>query len=108
METNESILDAIVHLGREFSKVLEMMDRKLKPNVKDMSSDNFMNIGFSCKNKTVERPKKGKGGMLPTCYDQDSKRKCEDGTTKQVMAFTGKYDYNNESSYEDMYDGEIA
>jgi hypothetical protein len=46
--------------------------------------------------------------MPPTCYAQDSERKCEYGTSKRVMAFTGKYDSNNESGDEDMSDGEIA
>jgi len=60
METNESILYAIVRIGREFNKVLERMDRMSKPNVKDMAYDNFMNIGFSRKNKTKESSNKGK------------------------------------------------
>jgi len=33
METDEIILDAIMRLGREFNKVLEMIDKKSRPNV---------------------------------------------------------------------------
>jgi len=33
METDEIILDAIMRLGREFNKVLEMNDKKPRPNV---------------------------------------------------------------------------
>jgi len=36
METDESISDTIVCIGRELNKVLEMMDRKSMPNLKDM------------------------------------------------------------------------
>ena len=39
METDENTLDAIRRLGREFNKVLEMMDKKSKPNVKNISLD---------------------------------------------------------------------
>jgi len=102
--------------------------------VKDMLSDNFMNIGFSRKNKTEERPNKGKGvqcyecegyghtkakcptflknkkgGMSPTYYNEDSRRECEDGIAKWVKAFAGKCDSDNKScdegvSYEELAD----
>jgi len=37
METDESILDALVRLGKEFNKVLEMIDKKSRPNVQNIS-----------------------------------------------------------------------
>jgi len=39
METDESILDAFVRLGRELNKVLEMIDKKSRPNVHNISFD---------------------------------------------------------------------
>jgi hypothetical protein len=39
METDESILDAFVRLGRELNKVLEMIDKKSRPNVQNISFD---------------------------------------------------------------------
>ena len=39
METDESILDAFVLLGREFNKMLEMIDKKSRPNVQNISSN---------------------------------------------------------------------
>jgi len=39
METDEIILDAIMRLGREFNKVLEMIGKKLRPNVHNISSN---------------------------------------------------------------------
>ncbi|KAK2359745.1 hypothetical protein QL285_085090 [Trifolium repens] len=99
METDESILNTIMRIGRELNKVLEMMDKKSRPNVKDMPSDNFMNIGFSHNNKTEERPNKCKGSKS---------KKCDDETTKRVMVLTGKCDPDEESSDEDISDGETV
>jgi len=44
METDESILDALVRLGREFNKLFEMIDIKSRPNVKNISFDISRNI----------------------------------------------------------------
>ena len=37
METDEIISDAIMRLGREFNKVLEMIDKNPRPNVQNIS-----------------------------------------------------------------------
>ncbi|XP_045792050.1 uncharacterized protein LOC123886812 [Trifolium pratense] len=103
METDESILDAIVRLGREFNKVLKMMDKNSRPNkgkgVQCHDCEGYGHVKAECptflKNK--------KGGMSPTYSDKNSEKECDDNTTKRVMAFTGKYDSDNESC-----DGEVT
>jgi hypothetical protein len=39
MDIDESILDAFVRFGREFNKVLEMIDKKSRPNVQNIPSN---------------------------------------------------------------------
>lgn len=73
METDEIILDAIMHLGREFNKVLEMIDKKSRPNVQ--------NISFNI-NRNNESQRRDK-------IDENS---------NHVTALIGRYNYDEESS----------
>jgi len=75
METDESTLDALVSLGREFNKVLEMMDEKSRPNVQNISFDISRNI------KSQRRDK-------------------NDENSNHVTTLTGRFEYDNESSDE--------
>ena len=102
METNERISNAIVDLGRQFNKVLEMMDRKPRPNVENMSFDIINNSDVQRKARTKEKPNQGK---------------CEPGeeTVKHVAAFIGRCESDEDScdenvsykklasSYEELY-----
>jgi len=54
METNESILDAFVRLGREFNKVFEMIDKKSRPNVQNISSNISRNTESQRRDKIDE------------------------------------------------------
>jgi len=75
METNESILDAFVHLGREFNNVLEMIDKSSRPNVKNISFDISRNIESQIRYRNGEN-------------------------SNHVTAVTGRYESDNESSDE--------
>jgi len=75
METNESILDAFVHLGREFNNVLEMIDKNSRPNVKNISFDISRNIESQIRYRNGEN-------------------------SNHVTAVTGRYESDNESSDE--------
>jgi hypothetical protein len=67
METDESILDAIVLLGRQFNKVLKKMDKRPKPNVKNMSFDIKKNASSQRKAKIDENINQGKGIQCHEC-----------------------------------------
>ncbi|MCI85278.1 gag-pol polyprotein, partial [Trifolium medium] len=49
MDTDESISDAIVLLGRQFNKVLRRMDRRPRTNVKNIPQDISRNNNFQKK-----------------------------------------------------------
>jgi hypothetical protein len=89
METDERISNAIVNLGRQFNKVLEMMDRKPRPNVENMSFDIINNSDVQRKERTNENPYQGKG---------------EPGeeTAKHVTTFTSRCDSDEDSCDEDV------
>jgi len=81
MKTDEIILDAIMLLGREFNKVLEMIDKKSRPQ----------NISFN---------------ISRNCESQ--RRDKNDKNSNHVTTLTGRYESDNESSdegvsYEKLY-----
>lgn len=61
MKSNEGISEAILLLRKQFNKVLKRMDRKPRPNVKNMSFDISKNNDFQRKARTKENPNQGKG-----------------------------------------------
>jgi len=84
METDEIILDAIMCLGREFNKVLEMIDKTSRPNVQNIS----FNISRNSESQRRDR---------------------NDKNFNHVTTLTGRYESDNESSdeevsYEELYD----
>ncbi|KAK2369181.1 gag-protease polyprotein [Trifolium repens] len=85
METNKGISNAVVDIGRQFNKVLKMMDRKSRSNVENMSFNISKNI------------------------DVQRKSELDDESAKHVTALTGVHvsdvesdDDNGEMSYEDL------
>jgi hypothetical protein len=89
METNEGISNAIVDLGRQFNKVLKMMDRKPRPNVENMSFDISNNSDVQRKARTKEKPNQGKGEP-------------DEETAKHVAAFIGRCESDEDSCDEDV------
>jgi len=61
MDTNESVSDAIVLLGRQCYRVLKRMDRKSRPNVKKMKFHISKNCWFQRKERTGEKQIQRKG-----------------------------------------------
>ncbi|PNX58856.1 gag-protease polyprotein [Trifolium pratense] len=80
-----------------------MMDKNSRPNkgkgVQCHDCESYGHVKAEC--PTFLKIKRG--GMSPTYSDKNSERECDDNTAKRVMAFTGKYDSDNES-----YDGEVT
>lgn len=66
-DTEESLLNAIAFLGREFNKVLKRLDKILRTNVEDKVPDNFKNISPQHKSKYENKPNKGKGIQCHEC-----------------------------------------
>ena len=83
METDESILDALVRLGREFNKVLEMIDKKLRPNVQNISFDISRNI-------------------------KSQRRDRNDENSNHVTTLTRRFESDNESSDEGISYAELV
>lgn len=67
MEIDEEISNAIVLLGRKFNKVFKRIDRKPRPNVKNMSFDIIKNNDFQRKARTKEKLNQGKGIQCHGC-----------------------------------------
>ena len=78
METDENILDAFVRLGREFNKVLEMIDKNSRPNIQNISPNISRN-------------------------SESQRRDIIDENSNHVTALIGRYGSDEESS-----DGELT
>jgi len=110
METDESILDAFVRLGREFNIVLEMIDKKSRPNVQNISfniSRNSESQGRDINNDEYSNRVTALTGRCTSDKDvpeTDDKRE----STKQVCAMTGRVFSNTESSDEELAYDELA
>jgi hypothetical protein len=83
METDESISDAIVRLGREFNKVLEMTDKNSRPNVTNIS----FNISRNSESQRGDR---------------------NDENSNHVIVLSGRYESDEESSNEGVSYEELA
>ena len=68
LETDEGISDVMVLLGRQFNNILKRMDRRRRPNVKNISSDIGKNSDSQIKTKANDQPNQGKGLQ---CYGCD-------------------------------------
>lgn len=65
LETDVEISEDVVLLGRKFNKVLKILDRGRKPNVKNISSDIGKHNDSQRKTKAKEHHNKGK---RPQCF----------------------------------------
>jgi len=77
METDESILDAFVRLGKEFNKVLEMIAKNSRPNVQNISSNISRN-------------------------NESQRRDRIDENSNHVTTLTGRYGFDEELSYGEL------
>jgi len=68
LETDEGISDVMVLIGRQFNNILKRMDRRRRPNVKNISSDIGKNSDSQIKTKAKEQPNQGKALQ---CYGCD-------------------------------------
>jgi len=57
----------MVLLGRQFNNTLKRMDRRRRPNVKNISSDIGKNSDSQRKTKAEEQPNQGKGLQCYGC-----------------------------------------
>ena len=104
MDTDDGISDAMVLLGRQFYQVLTRLNKKSRPNIKNMLFDiNKNNIGqWKVRTKDecegfghvrAECPtflKKQNKGMSASCSDDDSEEKKDDDKANHVMIQTRK------------------
>jgi hypothetical protein len=67
MDTDEGISDAMVLLGRQFYQVLKRLNRKSRPNVKNMSFDISKNSVGQCKVRKEEKQNQGKCAQCHKC-----------------------------------------
>ena len=82
-DTDEIILDSIIHLGREFNKVLEMIYKKSRPNVQNISFDISRN-------------------------NESQRRGRNDENSKHVTTLTGRCESDTESCDEELTYEEIC
>lgn len=132
-ETDEGIFNAIVLLGRQFNKVLKRMDRKSRPNVKNMSFYISKNSDSQRKEKAKNTPNQGKGiqchgyeglghirsecpmylkkqkkDLFVSWSDDDYEGEIDDETAKHVTPFTGRYETDEDSCDENINYEELS
>lgn len=126
--------NAIVLLGRQFNKVLKRIDRKSRPNVKNIPLDITNTNEFQRRTRIEERLNKGKGiqchgcegfghiraeyptylkkqkkGLYVSWFDEDnSESEPEDEYDKHVTALTGRYESDEDSCNEELSYEELA
>ncbi|MCH92223.1 gag-pol polyprotein, partial [Trifolium medium] len=107
METDESISEAIVLLGRQFNKILMKVDRRPVTNVKNISLDISKNTNAQRKPRTDEKTNQVKGVQCHECED-DSEGEVESEAVKNITALTGRYMYDTDSCDEEVSYEELA
>jgi len=110
METDESILDALVCLGRELNKVLEMIVKKSRPNVQNISFNISKNSESQRRDKNNDEYSNRVITLTGRCkYDKDvPERDDESESTKQVTAMTGRVFSDTESCDVELAYDELA
>ncbi|CAJ2633234.1 uncharacterized protein LOC123890825 [Trifolium pratense] len=132
MESDESIYDAIVLLGKRFNKVLKRMDIRPRTNATDISRNINRNISNQRKPRTDDKPNQSKGVQCHECEgyghirtecatylkkqkkglsvswsdEDDSEGEAE--TAKHINALTGVCTSDNESCDEELTYEELA
>ncbi|XP_050875624.1 uncharacterized protein LOC127079260 [Lathyrus oleraceus] len=106
LDIDEGMYNVIVLLKRQFNKVRKGMDRKSRPNVKNISYDISKNRRNAQSRKRYL--KKQKKGLSVSSFD-DSEGETDDETTKHVTAFTGRYEFDKDSCDEGVsYEALVA
>jgi hypothetical protein len=126
-ETDESISDAIVLLGRQFNKILRRVERRPRQNARNIQFDIGKQGNTSKKTRTGEKTSQGKGVQCHECEgfghirsecatylkkqrkslnvswsdEEDSECEMDNETTKQVNAMTNRCLSDTDSSDED-------
>ncbi|MCI21247.1 gag-protease polyprotein, partial [Trifolium medium] len=101
MDTDESISDAIVLLGRQLNKVLRRMDRRPRTNVKNIPQDISRNNNFQKKTKTDEKPNQGESVQCHECESYGHIRtECATYLKKQKKGLTVTWSDEDESEEE--------
>ncbi|MCI51611.1 gag-pol polyprotein, partial [Trifolium medium] len=67
METDESISEAIVLLGRQFNKILRKVDRRPRTNIENICLDISKNASTQRESGTDEKTSQGKGVQCHEC-----------------------------------------
>ncbi|MCH87884.1 gag-protease polyprotein, partial [Trifolium medium] len=107
METDESISDAIVLLGRQFNKVVRRMDRRPRSNVKNIPFDISKNVSSQKKPKTDEKTNQGKCVQCHECEGYGHIRtECSTYLKKQKKSLT--VSWSDEDEAESELDNESA
>ena len=110
MEIDEIILDAITRLGREFNKVLEMIDKKSRPNVQNISFNISINNESQRRDRNNDEYSNRVTALTGRCTSDKDVPETDDKreSTKQVCAMTGRVFSNTESSDEELAYDELA
>ncbi|XP_050888765.1 uncharacterized protein LOC127093915 [Lathyrus oleraceus] len=106
LDIDEGISNAIVLLGRQFNKVLKGMDRKSRPNVKNISYDISKNNDFQRRTRTEDKSNQGVVCLLVD--DDNSESEPENESAKHVTTLTRRYDYDEDSCDEEVSYDELA
>jgi hypothetical protein len=93
LDTKGSISETLVLIEKLFKKVLRRMDVQPRTNVGNICLDISKNGSTQRKPRADERPNKDKGSQFQE-YD--------DEIAKHVMAFTGKWNCDEEVSYKEL------
>ncbi|MCI19135.1 gag-protease polyprotein, partial [Trifolium medium] len=133
-ETDESISDAIVLLGRQFNKVLRRMDKSPRSNVKNIQFDISKQANNQKKTRNYEKGSQPNGVQCHECegyghirtecatylkkqkkslvvswsYEDDSEEEVDGETAKHVSALTGICMADEESNDEEVSYDELA
>lgn len=134
LDTDEGMTNSIVLLGRQFNKVLKRIDKKSRPNVKNIPFGIMNNNDFQKRTRIEERSNKGKGIQCHGCEgfghirveyptylkkqkkglsvswsdDDDSESEPEDEASKYVTALTRRYEFDEDSCDEELSYEELA
>jgi len=133
VDTDKSVSNVIVLLGRKFNKVMKRIDRKSRLNVKNMQFDISKNSGFQRMERTYEKKNQGKGIRCHGCegfgdiksecptylknqkkgfsvsWSDDDSEEPDDETAKHVTTLTGRGESDEDCndvdvSYDELVD----
>ncbi|XP_057418198.1 uncharacterized protein LOC130712379 [Lotus japonicus] len=104
---SENLSEALALLARKFNRALRKIDRRNKPNVQDIKSDNSKSFNSQRKAKEEDKSGQGKGkqkkGMVVTWSDEDIEDE-EELSANKVNAFLGAVNDSDSSGDEMTYE----